>query len=108
LIAHLETVSRAVYFRLEDELTNDGSSFGLILNGPWASDSTLTSEEGGEIDCALPAISKGSHADTFGLEIFKGSRDIQEALAARADDSDRSTAQLSKISYTCREYIIWR
>jgi hypothetical protein len=102
LIAHLEKINEAVHLSRENELTNDRSSFSLVLNGSWAADATLSSEEGREINSSLSAIGKCSHADTFGLEIFKRSRDIQEALAPRTDDSHWGPAQLSKISYTCR------
>ena len=79
-------------------LTNDGGGFSLILNDSRAAEAAVPREESGEIDRPLAAISKCTHTDSLGFEILECARDIQEALASRANDRHGGTSQLRKIS----------
>lgn len=79
------------------ERTNNGSSFCFVLNNLGALDSAVPCEECREVHGALSAICKSSDTDSFGFKIFQGSRDIQEALAPRANNSHWGTTQLSEI-----------
>src|SRR4051812_9145734 len=93
------SVNMFAYQRIRSRLTNYSGSFGFILDNLRAADSTLSGEEGREIDRAFSAIRKSTNADALRLEVFKGSRNIQETLASRADDCHWGPSQLGKIRY---------
>lgn len=79
------------------ERTNNGSSFRFVLNNLRALDSTVPCEEGREVHGALSAICESSDTNSFCFKVFQCPRDVQEALASRANDRHRSTAQFSEI-----------
>lgn len=92
-------VNEVVAFDAWGKLTNYGSSFGFILNNSGTADAALSCKESREVNGAISAISKCTNADTFGLEVFERSRNVQETLASRADYRHRGTSKLGKIGY---------
>lgn len=64
-----------------DSPTNDGSSFCLILDNLRTLETAIPGEKCREVHGALTAICEGPNADSFGFEIFQGSRNVQKALA---------------------------
>lgn len=60
----------------EGILTNDGGSFGLILDSPRAAEATVSREECREVNGSLTSVGKGTNADTFCLEVLECPRDI--------------------------------
>lgn len=81
----------------EKQRTDHRSSLFLVLNNRRTLDATFSRPERREVHRAGPTIGKGSNSNTLGLEILKGSGNIQKAFTTAADNSNRSPSKLGEV-----------
>lgn len=78
-------------------LTNNSSCLCFVLDSLGALQPAVSGEECGKLDGAFTTIGKRTHADTLGLKILEGTRDVKETLAAGANHRDGGPSQLCEI-----------
>lgn len=89
----LYIISNAVAY-LKARLTDDGCGIHLILDGRRALDAAVSRPKGWKVYVAGAAIGKSAHAHALSLKVFKGARNVEEALAAARDHSHGGSAEL--------------
>lgn len=93
-----EETSTAIEDTAERKLTDDGGGIDLIPDDGGAPYPTVAGPKGGKVGERCSGIGKSGHSNALGLEVLEGAGDVEETLAAAADDGDRGPTELGEIS----------